>query len=492
MTFISYAQNFEDVMLYRALKSVRHGFYVDIGAQHPVKDSVTKAFSLLGWHGINVEPVRYWFEMLEQDRPHDTNLNIAVSEQAGFLELYEVADTGLSTGDREFAERYKADGYQVIGHRVSARTLDDVLAEHAPREVHFLKVDCEGAERSVLASCSFEQVRPWIVVVEATLPNSQVSTHEEWERLLTGRGYRLAYRDGLNRYYVAEEHAELLGAFDVPPNVFDDFVRKSEQEAHDGLNEAHERLRKALVDAAQAQHAVAGLTNHLTVLDEQYRQWQADGASKLATMERENQSLRETLQSERAKHAQELAKMLDEVAEHRAQRDRLLREIDDVRMDVARRLSSFKQRNSDELEGLLHRQHDLLRQIEALRFSHATLEQRLHETLHSTSWRLTAPVRAVKLIAAKGVRWVWRTGRPVVARGARAARPLIRSALRVPLFRRSARAIVGPESMLGRRIRTFLFPQPVNPLVPPLELSEQAAAVNATLRRMIARRKQPG
>ncbi|WNL45550.1 FkbM family methyltransferase [Dyella sp. BiH032] len=492
MTFISYAQNFEDVMLYRALKNVRHGFYVDVGAQHPVKDSVTKAFSLLGWRGINVEPVRHWFELLEQDRPHDTNLNIAVSEQAGFLELFEVADTGLSTGDREFAERHRAEGHQVIAHRVPARTLDEVLAEHAPGEVHFLKVDCEGAERSVLASCSFERVRPWVVVVEATLPNSQVSVHEEWEHLLTDRAYRLAYRDGLNRYYVAQEHAELLGAFDLPPNVFDDFVRKSEQDAHEGLNEAHVRLRKAVVEAAEAQHAVAGLANHLTVLDEHYKQWQADGVSRLAAMEQDNQSLHEALQSAQAAHTQELAKLVDEAAGHRAERDRLLREIDDMRMDVARRLSSFKRRNSDELESLLHRQHDLLRQIETLRSSHAALEQRLHETLHSTSWRLTAPVRSVKLTAAKGVRWVWRTGRPLVARGARAARPLVRSALRVPLFRRCARTIVGPESMLGRRIRTFLFPQPVNPLVAPLELSEQAAAVNAMLKRVIARRKQLG
>lgn len=481
MTFISYAQNFEDVVLYRALKGVRHGFYVDVGAQHPVKDSVTKAFSLLGWRGVNVEPVRRWFEMLEQDRPHDTNLNIAVSEDPGFLDLYEVAGTGLSTGDSEFAERHRADGHEVITHRVPARTLDEVFAEHAPRDVHFLKVDCEGAERSVLASCSFERTRPWIVVVEATLPNSQVSVHEEWEHLLTGRGYRLAYRDGLNRYYLAEEHAELLDAFDTPPNVFDDFVRKSEKDASDGLNEAHVRLRKAAVDATEAQQVVAGLTHHLTTLDKRY-----------LSMEQESQSLRDTVQAAQAKHTQEVAKLVDEAAEHRAERDRLLREIDDARMETARRLSSFNQRNSDELEGLLHRQHDLLRQIDALRTAQAALEQRLHDTLHSTSWRLTAPVRAVKLTAAKGVRWVWRTGRPVVARGARAARPIVRSALRIPLFRRSARAIVGPESMLGRRIRTFLFPQPVNPLVAPLELSEQAAAVNVMLKRVIARRKQLG
>ncbi|HZF37393.1 MAG TPA: FkbM family methyltransferase, partial [Blastocatellia bacterium] len=44
MSFISYAQNFEDVMLWRALKHIDRGFYIDVGANDPDLDSVTKAF----------------------------------------------------------------------------------------------------------------------------------------------------------------------------------------------------------------------------------------------------------------------------------------------------------------------------------------------------------------------------------------------------------------------------------------------------------------
>ena len=42
--FISYAQNFEDVILWRALNHVENGFYVDVGAMDPTEHSVTKAF----------------------------------------------------------------------------------------------------------------------------------------------------------------------------------------------------------------------------------------------------------------------------------------------------------------------------------------------------------------------------------------------------------------------------------------------------------------
>ena len=36
--FESSAQNFEDVMLYRALGDVETGFYIDVGAQDPIID----------------------------------------------------------------------------------------------------------------------------------------------------------------------------------------------------------------------------------------------------------------------------------------------------------------------------------------------------------------------------------------------------------------------------------------------------------------------
>jgi hypothetical protein len=47
MQLISYSQNNEDILLWRALKNVEKGFYIDVGANHPVDDSVTKLFSLV-------------------------------------------------------------------------------------------------------------------------------------------------------------------------------------------------------------------------------------------------------------------------------------------------------------------------------------------------------------------------------------------------------------------------------------------------------------
>src|SRR5665811_1404967 len=97
MTFISYAQNLEDVMLWRVLKHIDQGYYIDIGAAWPNEHSITKAFYDHGWHGINVEPNPVFFHQLEESRPRDQNLCLAVSDSEGSMVMNFLEGTGLST-----------------------------------------------------------------------------------------------------------------------------------------------------------------------------------------------------------------------------------------------------------------------------------------------------------------------------------------------------------------------------------------------------------
>ena len=106
---------------------------------------------------------------------------------------------------------------------VECLTLDDVLVPPAGGAIHWLKIDVEGYEREALQGWQ-GSVKPWIVVVESTLPSTQVESQQGWETLLVDHGYTLAYFDGLNRFYVSLEHAELLDAFRHGPTVFDGFT----------------------------------------------------------------------------------------------------------------------------------------------------------------------------------------------------------------------------------------------------------------------------
>ncbi|MHC5827470.1 MAG: FkbM family methyltransferase, partial [Nostoc sp.] len=90
MTFISYAQNLEDVLLNRVFKHKINGFYIDVGALHPTVDSVTKAFYDRGWSGINIEPIKENCNIFQKERPKDINLNIALSNSEGNLDFFEV------------------------------------------------------------------------------------------------------------------------------------------------------------------------------------------------------------------------------------------------------------------------------------------------------------------------------------------------------------------------------------------------------------------
>lgn len=255
--FVSYAQNFEDVMLRRALRDVERGFYIDVGAQREEPDSVTKAFSLAGWRGINIEPHPDYFEELVLGRPDDINLDVAIGEREGLLTISFIDDTGLSTADSGIASQHAAAGYAIRTQEVSMLTLDTVWQRHVPngQPVHFLKVDVEGLERAVLAGNDWKNNRPWIVLVEATLPNSQVENHASWEPILLEAGYVFVYADGLNRFYVAPEHAERSASFKYPPNVFDGFVTLPLQRSIEDVK----TLRRSIVEieASRAEASVA-------------------------------------------------------------------------------------------------------------------------------------------------------------------------------------------------------------------------------------------
>lgn len=225
MTFVSFAQNREDVVLFRALKGVTAGFYIDVGAHDPSLDSVTRAFYERGWHGINLEPSGFWFSRLANARPRDINLNIAVSNTDSELEFDDIAGTGLSTCNTSIGQQHREAGiYPVTRRRVAAASLNSICEANAVTEVHFLKIDVEGTEKAVLEGMDFQKIRPWIVVVEAVDPISLAPTHGEWELLLINADYEFVLFDGLNRFYYDRRRPGIRQHLLAPANVLDKYV----------------------------------------------------------------------------------------------------------------------------------------------------------------------------------------------------------------------------------------------------------------------------
>ena len=99
----SFAQEGEDLVLERFLEGRPSGFYVDVGAFHPRRFSNTRSFYERGWRGINIEPAAEGCRLFRQERPRDTNLELAVSETPGELAYYVFDDPALNTFDRALA-----------------------------------------------------------------------------------------------------------------------------------------------------------------------------------------------------------------------------------------------------------------------------------------------------------------------------------------------------------------------------------------------------
>ncbi|TPN65745.1 FkbM family methyltransferase [Mesorhizobium sp. B1-1-1] len=262
---ISYAQNFEDVILWRALKHVERGFYVDIGAQDPVIDSVSFAFYKKGWRGVHVEPNAEFAASLRSARPDEEVLEIAVGKEDGEIEFFDIPDTGLSTGDKETSRTHEARGLRIRRLSVRCRPLWLVLDAYVDRDIHWLKIDVEGMEEQVIESWSPSTVRPWIVVVESTKPNSTEQNHMPWDSTLLNLGYEFAYFDGLNRFYVSVEHPDLRNSFGPGPNIFDNFALSGTASGPicENLNAKVDALIQQL---SEEQDAKAALETHLVDL----------------------------------------------------------------------------------------------------------------------------------------------------------------------------------------------------------------------------------
>lgn len=249
MTKVSYAQNYEDIMLWRALKHIENGFYVDVGANDPIIDSVTKLFYDAGWSGINIDPVEKFIEKYHLLRERDISIAKAVSDEKGVMQLWQCDVPGWSTLDKDVAAKHESEGYVGYWSEVSINTLAAILEEQNIADIHFLKIDVEGAEYAVLKGNDWNKYRPWIVLIEATVPNTQISDYDECERLLLNNNYHHVFSDGLNRYYVANEHPELDDAFKYPPNVFDEFISYRESQLQSELDENYIRMVKAVNEA---------------------------------------------------------------------------------------------------------------------------------------------------------------------------------------------------------------------------------------------------
>ncbi len=210
-----YAQFYEDYILSIALSNIKKGHYIDVGANSPNIDSVTKHFYLEGWTGINIEPIKKFYDEYLVERPNDISINKGASNTEGQIDFYILSSDLMSSGNVDFVNKAKDKGYDYKKETMQVTTLNNILIAHPISPITFLKIDVEGMEKEVLEGLDLSKYRPSILVIESIRPFSHMKVHEEWEAILLKNNFTFVLFDSLNRYYVANEHVEeLSGNFD--------------------------------------------------------------------------------------------------------------------------------------------------------------------------------------------------------------------------------------------------------------------------------------
>lgn len=189
----SYSQFGEDLIVREFFGQRSDGFFVEVGANDPVKFSQTWLLERLGWTGLLVEPLAERCARLRPARPRSRVHQVAVGApaQRGHLELQVPPDDMFAS----LCPREKAP-LAVKTERVQVKTLDDVLASKGDPTVDFLSIDVEGLELEVLQGFALARHRPRLLLMEDHLKSLAVHAH------LAAHGYELVKRTGCNNWYV--------------------------------------------------------------------------------------------------------------------------------------------------------------------------------------------------------------------------------------------------------------------------------------------------
>ena len=167
------------------------GRFIDVGAFHPFKLSNTMLLSQLGWRGINIDCDPVKIARFEKLRPFDQNICAAVAEVPRDM-VYLEYPKGFTNRIADSGEKNPLSGCgekPLKATPIRVTTLTHIIEQSVFRGQHFhyLNVDCEGQDLSVLRGLDFSRYSPDLISAEAFTKTAKA----ELTAFLAGLGYEL-------------------------------------------------------------------------------------------------------------------------------------------------------------------------------------------------------------------------------------------------------------------------------------------------------------
>jgi FkbM family methyltransferase len=185
-------QEGENIILERIFAKKSKGFYIDVGAHHPVRFSNTLNLYQRGWTGINIEPNQEPIKIFRKLRSRDLNLNIAVSTKKNTCNYYKFKDPALNTTDINIYRMRKRQGYRCTETSiVQTQTLNEILLQNCKKKIDLLKIDVEGNELDVLKSNNWDKFTPNVIICELINVNLEKLSKNKVYKFLKSKNYLL-------------------------------------------------------------------------------------------------------------------------------------------------------------------------------------------------------------------------------------------------------------------------------------------------------------
>ena len=164
---ISYSYGSVDLLLEHIFKNQSHGFYIDVGCQHPVMNNNTYLLYKKGWNGINIDLDKKNIDLFNFYRKRDLNINFAISSREGERDLFFYHDkSAINTVEKSVANYQRAQVKEI--KKVKTKTLNSIIenSKFNNLTIDFVSIDVEGHELEVIKGFDLKKYKPKVVIIE--------------------------------------------------------------------------------------------------------------------------------------------------------------------------------------------------------------------------------------------------------------------------------------------------------------------------------------
>tara|TARA_B110000967_G_scaffold181415_1_gene198533 strand:+ start:383 stop:1066 length:684 start_codon:yes stop_codon:yes gene_type:complete len=162
----TYSMNAEDIFIDKYFKK-NTGFFVDVGAYHPLELSNTYLLYKRGWNGVNIDISSLSIDYFNHLRPDDININIAVADKKSIKTIYyQKKKSPLNSLNYKLASKYFSGIFKK--KKIKSDTLTSIIDKTKFKgiKINFLNIDAEGGDFEVLKSLDFKKYKPKLICVE--------------------------------------------------------------------------------------------------------------------------------------------------------------------------------------------------------------------------------------------------------------------------------------------------------------------------------------